>query len=190
MRYDKPITRLAEYLDELDANDPTVPADRRILAALGPRALKLGAARSLGVHPYLTTPEHTREARELIGPDALLVPEHKYVLQTDPDTARAWARGTLRYYLSLPNYTNNFKRMGFADADFENGGSDRLIDAVFAWGETDKIVDRIVEHLDAGADHVCVQAIHTPDSDFSKPLPRAEWREFAQAFHARASIVR
>lgn len=156
-QYRKPYNALTEYLDQLD--EYGVPANRRVVAALGPRVLKLSAQRAAGAHPYLTTPEHTAQARQLIGPDAFLAPEHKVVLTTDAEKARTVGRKALRIYLDLANYLNNFKRMGFSDDDIAAPGSDRLVDAVVAYGTTDAIAARLREHLDAGADHVPVQVL-------------------------------
>jgi probable F420-dependent oxidoreductase len=155
--YRKPYDALVEYLDRLD--DYGVPAERRVVAALGPRVLKLSAQRSAGAHPYLTTPEHTAYARELIGPSAFLAPEHKVVLTTDADRARAVGRKALDIYLNLANYLNNWRRLGFTDDDITRPGSDRLVDATVAYGTTDAIAARLNEHLDAGADHVAVQVL-------------------------------
>ncbi|MGH3532656.1 MAG: LLM class F420-dependent oxidoreductase [Mycobacterium sp.] len=159
--YRKPYDALVDYLDRLD--DYGVPADRRVVAALGPRVLQLSAERSAGAHPYLTTPEHTARARELIGPSALLSPEHKVVLTTDADTARAVGRTALDMYLNLANYLNNWRRLGFSDDDVTRPGSDRLVDALVAYGTTDAIAARLREHLDAGADHVAVQVLTRPE---------------------------
>lgn len=156
-QYRKPYNALVEYLDELD--EYGVPAHRRVVAALGPRVLKLSAQRAAGAHPYLTTPEHTAQARELIGPEAFLAPEHKVVLTTDADKARTVGRKALDVYLNLANYVNSWKRLGFTDADVARPGSDRLVDAVVAYGTTDAIAARLTEHLDAGADHVPVQVL-------------------------------
>ena len=119
--------------------------------------------RSAGAHPYLTTPEHTAQARELIGPDAFIAPEHKVVLTTDAEKARAVGRKALEIYLNLANYLNNWKRLGFTDEDVAKPGSDRLVDAVVAYGTVDAIAARLKEHLDAGADHVPVQVLTSPD---------------------------
>jgi probable F420-dependent oxidoreductase len=159
--YRKPYDALVEYLDRLD--DYGVPADRRVVAALGPRVLKLSAQRSAGAHPYLTTPEHTARARELIGLSAFLAPEHKVVLTTDTDHARAVGRKALGIYLNLANYLNNWKRLGFTDDDVTRPGSDRLVDALVAYGTTDAIAVQLNEHLDAGADHVAVQVLTRPE---------------------------
>ncbi|ORV14730.1 LLM class F420-dependent oxidoreductase [Mycobacterium celatum] len=159
--YRKPYDALVSYLDQLD--ELGVPADRRVVAALGPRVLTLSAQRSAGAHPYLTTPEHTAQARNLIGPSAFLAPEHKVVLTTDADAARAVGRKALDIYLNLANYLNNWKRLGFTDDDIARPGSDRLVDALVAYGTTDAIAARLTEHLDAGADHVAVQVLTGPD---------------------------
>lgn len=155
--YVKPIDALTDYLDKLD--EYGVPRGRRVVAALGPRVLKLSAARSAGAHPYLTTPEHTARARELIGPEALLAPEHKVVITTDAERARDVGRRALEVYLNLANYLNSWKRLGFSDQDVAKPGSDRLVDAVVAYGNVDAIAARLTEHLDAGADHVPVQVL-------------------------------
>jgi probable F420-dependent oxidoreductase len=159
--YRKPFDALNDYLDKLD--EYGVPKNRLVVAALGPQVLKLSARRSAGAHPYLTTPEHTAQARELIGPDAFLAPEHKVVLTTDADKARAVGRKALNIYLGLTNYLNNFKRLGFTDEDLAKPGSDRFVDAVVAYGSTDSIAERLKQHLDAGADHVPVQVLTSPD---------------------------
>jgi probable F420-dependent oxidoreductase len=175
IKYERPLSHLRAYLDELDEMPDGIPRDARVLAALGPRALELAAARSLGAHPYLVTPAHTREARERMGPEVLLAPEQKVILETDPARAREIARAALPIYLRLPNYTNNLKRQGFSDEDFADGGSDRLVDALVAWGETDTILERIAEHHQAGADHVSIQALG------AEGLPREQWRALGEA---------
>ncbi|MCV7431748.1 LLM class F420-dependent oxidoreductase [Mycolicibacterium bacteremicum] len=159
--YKKPYDALKDYLDELARHG--VPAERVVVAALGPQVLKLAARRSAGAHPYLTTPEHTAQARELIGPDAFLAPEHKVVLTTDADKARATGRAALEVYLNLANYLNNWKRLGFTDADVAKPGGDALVDAVVAYGSTEAIAARLTEHLDAGANHVPVQVLTGTD---------------------------
>lgn len=159
--YKKPLDALNEYLDKLD--EYGVPKEHRVVAALGPQVLKLSARRSAGAHPYLTTPEHTAQARELIGPDAFLAPEHKAILTTDADKARAVGRQVLELYLNLNNYLNSWKRLGFTDSDIAKPGSDRLVDAVVAYGTVDAIAARLKQHLDAGADHVPVQVLTSPD---------------------------
>jgi probable F420-dependent oxidoreductase len=155
--YTKPYDALVKYLDELDA--AMVPASRRVLAALGPKVLRLSAERSAGAHPYLTTPEHTAKARELVGNSVFLAPEHKVVLTTDPDEARAVGRKVVDFYLGLSNYVNNWLRLGFTEDDVHRPGSDKLIDAVVAYGTPDAIARRLNEHLEAGADHVAIQVL-------------------------------
>jgi probable F420-dependent oxidoreductase len=160
--YRKPYDVLVEYLDVLD--EECVPTSRRVVAALGPKVLKLSAQRSAGAHPYLTTPEHTAQAREVIGNSVFLAPEHKVVLTTDTDEARAIGRQTVDFYLNLSNYLNNWKRLGFTDEDIAKPGSDKLIDAVVAHGTADDIAKRLSEHLNAGADHVAIQVLGGPDN--------------------------
>ncbi len=155
--YRKPYDVLVEYLDKLDA--AKVPTSRRVLAALGPKVLKLSARRSAGAHPYLTTPAHTGESRNLLGPTVFLAPEHKVVLSRDAESARKVGREAVDFYLNLSNYLNNWKRLGFTDDDIAKPGSDRLIDAVVAHGTPDDIAARLTEHLDAGADHVTIQVL-------------------------------
>jgi len=153
-RYSRPLSRMREYLDRLDAAATPVPIGERILAALGPRMLGLASARTAGAHPYLGTVEHTRRAREALGSGRLLAPELPVVLETDPSRARAIAREHLTFYLQAPNYTNNWRRLGFTPHDLAGGGSERLVDEVVAWGSSDAIRERIAEHHGAGADHV------------------------------------
>jgi probable F420-dependent oxidoreductase len=155
--YAKPYDALVSYLDELDA--AMVPTSRRVLAALGPRVLQLSAERSAGAHPYLTTPQHTAKARELVGSSVFLAPEHKVVLTTDRDEARAIGRRYLEHYLGLSNYVNNWLRLGFTHDDVRKPGSDRLVDAMVAYGTPDAIAQRLNEHLEAGADHVGIQVL-------------------------------
>jgi len=153
-QYRKPYEALVSYLDELD--EYGVPADQRVLAALGPRVLRLSAERTAGAHPANATPEHTAQARAIIGPNALLAPVHNVVLTTDPEEARAIGRTGLDRYFSLTNYVSNWNRLGFTDADVTRPGSDKLIDAVVAYGTPDDIAKRLGEHLSAGADHVAI----------------------------------
>ncbi|MGA9674184.1 MAG: LLM class F420-dependent oxidoreductase [Mycobacterium sp.] len=155
--YAKPYDALVSYLDELDA--AMVPTSRRVLAALGPRVLQLSAERSAGAHPYLTTPQHTAKARELVGSSVFLAPEHKVVLTTDRDEARAIGRRYLEHYLGLSNYVNNWLRLGFTHDDVRKPGSDKLVDAMVAYGTPDAIAQRLNEHLEAGADHVGIQVL-------------------------------
>ncbi len=180
-RYEKPVATMRAYLDVMDRSPyqsvapPTKPL--RVLAALGPKMLQLAGERADGAHPYNVNPEHTAQAREILGPKPYLCPEQAVVLETDPDKARQIGRAFLGLYLKLPNYTNNLLRLGFDESDFKDGGSNRLIDAIIAWGDPDAIRNRIQAHHAAGADHVCIQAL-TADP---KTLPTREWRELAPA---------
>jgi probable F420-dependent oxidoreductase len=167
--YVRPLQQVGRYLDELDAAVPPVPKEERVLAALGPKALQLAAERAAGAHPYNVTPEHTATAREVLGTGPLLAPEQKVLVETDPTVARAIGRKSLAIYLDLPNYVNNWRRLGFDDADFADGGSDRLIDHMVAWGDVDTVRRRVQEHRDAGADHVAVQVLN-PEGYGSLPL--------------------
>ena len=170
----KPIDPVNDYLDKLD--EYGVPKNGRVVAALGPRMLKLSAQRSAGAHPYLTTPEHTAQARELIGPSAFLAPEHKVVVTTDAEKARALGRKALDIYLNLTNYVSNWKRLGFTDDDVRRPRSDTLVDAVVAYGTPSDIAKRLSEHIDAGADHVPIQVLGSQDrlipalTEFAGPL--------------------
>jgi probable F420-dependent oxidoreductase len=159
--YRKPLDALTAYLDKLDEHG--VPKHRRVVAALGPKVLQLSADRAAGAHPYLTTPEHSKQARQLLGADAFIAPEHKAVLSTDAEQARTAGRKALEIYLNLNNYLNSWKRLGFTDADVAKPGGDRLVDAVVAYGTVEAIAARLREHLDAGADHVPVQVLTSPD---------------------------
>jgi len=172
--YARPYRHMLEYLDALDATWPSVPRDRRILAALGPRMLRLAAQRAAGAHPYFVPVEHTRRAREVLGPDALLAPEVTVLLEKNASAAREVAREFTTGYLSLPNYANNLRSLGFGDEDLARGGSDRLVDAVVAWGDPDGIANRIRQHFDAGANHVCVQVLAPHDL-----FPFTAYRELA-----------
>ncbi|MFG3097090.1 LLM class F420-dependent oxidoreductase [Streptomyces sp. NPDC048202] len=173
-QYDRPFTALVSYLHQLDGAG--VPPGRRVLAALGPKTLMLSTDQALGAIPYLTTVEHTAEAREMMGQEPLLAPELGVVLETDPARARALAREHLAMYLTLPNYTKNFRRIGFTEDDLRDGGSDRLIDALYAWGDDDRIRDMVNSFLAAGADHVALQVVHEGSP---ADLPRAAWRKLA-----------
>src|SRR5580693_7200061 len=156
--YQQPYAKLVSYLDELD--DLKVPAGGRVLAALGPKVLRLAAERAAGAHPYLVTPEHTRWARQILGDGPLLAPEQKVVLETDPERARAIGRPRVQSpYLGLTNYLSNLRRLGWTDADFADGGSDALIDALVLHGDAETIARGISAHLEAGADHVAVQIL-------------------------------
>ena len=155
--YRSPYRTIVGYLDELD--DAKVPADRRALAALGPKVLQLAGARTAGALPYLTTPEHTREARRILGGGVLLAPEQMVVLETDTDIARATARDRLGPYLQLSNYAASFQRLGFGADDFAAGGSDRLVDAMVLHGSAVEVAEGLNAHLEAGADHVAIQLL-------------------------------
>jgi probable F420-dependent oxidoreductase len=163
-QYAKPYDTLAAYVDVLLGDG--VPADSLVLAALGPRVLRLAAERTAGAIPYLVPPEHTRQARAILGPGKLLAPEQKVVLETDPDRARAIGRPRVQKpYLGLVNYTNNLRRLGWGDDDLRDGGSDALIDALVAWGSPDEVAARLNEHFEAGADHVAVQLLTATDAE-------------------------
>ena len=176
-RYDRPFEHMQAYLDALDAAPTPVPAGERVLAALGPRMLGLARDRSAGAHPYLVTVEHTRRARETLGAGPILAPELAVALETNPERARAISRAYLSFYLQAPNYTNNWLRLGFTPDDLTNGGSDRLVDALVAWGDRDTIGERVAEHIRAGADHVCLQVL-TAHADRTA-MPLGEWQELA-----------
>jgi probable F420-dependent oxidoreductase len=179
--YSRPYSAMEAYLDAMDnglftASPPTAPP-RRVLAALGPRMLRLAAERTQGAHPYFVPPEHTAFARETMGPGALLCPEQAVVLETDPSRAREIARSHMAIYLGLPNYTNNLKRFGVTDEDLADGGSDRLVDTVVAWGDEETIAARVAEHHAAGADHVCIQVVAPEGTG----VPTDIWRRLAPA---------
>ena len=181
--YKRPLTAMRQYLDRMDEAASAYRAVKpvttppRVVAALGPRMLALAADRAQGAHPYLVTPEQTAEARATLGPNRWLLPEQAVVLEPDPGEARAIARRHISRYVGLPNYTNNWHRAGFTDDDFAEQGSDRLIDALVAWGDEEAVAQRVREHLDAGADHVCVQVF---DAD-AHGLPISQWRKLADA---------
>lgn len=177
--YDKPLTAMRTYLDGMDsapylAQRPTTPV-RRVLAALRPKMLGLAAERTDGAHPYFVTPEHTAKARDTLGPGPLLCPEQAVVLESDPEQARAIGREYTKVYLSQPNYVNSILELGFTEDDLADGGSDAFVDALVAWGDTDRIVARVQAHFDAGADHVAVQALPAE----KRGLPDEQWRELA-----------
>jgi probable F420-dependent oxidoreductase len=165
--YASPYETLAAYVGRLLAGG--VPADSIVLAALGPRVLALAGERAAGAIPYLVPPAHTRQAREILGPGPLLAPEHKVVIDADPQRARQLGRRRVRNpYLGLVNYTSNLRRLGFTDDDLADGGSDRLIDALVAHGRPEQVAGLLTEHLGAGADHVCIQLLTEADAD---PMP-------------------
>ncbi len=175
--YRQPLAQTRAFLDALDAAVVPLAVEDRALAALGPKMLELAATRTAGVHPYLVTPEHTLLAREAVGPHALVATEQGVVLDTDPHRARSIARANLAGYFGLPNYTNNWKRLGFTDDEIADGGSDRLIDALVVWGDESTIASRIQEHRDAGASHVCIQVL----TDDRSAMPLEQWRILAPA---------
>jgi probable F420-dependent oxidoreductase len=172
--YSRPYERMVGYLDGLDLVGSPVSADRRALAALGPRMLALSGERTLGAHPYFVPVEHTERARKLLGSGPLLAPEVAVVVERDPDTARQLARRYMSLYLTLPNYTQNLRAFGYGDDDFAGEGSDRLVDAIVAWGDVETVAARVREHHDAGADHVCIQVV----ADHTN-FPLDEYRELA-----------
>lgn len=167
--YGKPVATMSLYLEAMARAHYVAPqpaqAPLTVLAALGPKMLELAAARADGAHPYNVTPQHTAQARAILGAGKLLCPEQKVLLESDPATARRVARDYLARYLALPNYCNNLLRLGFTNEDFANGGSDRLIDALVVWGDETRIRARLQEHWDAGADHVCVNTLHPQGLD-------------------------
>jgi probable F420-dependent oxidoreductase len=170
-RYEKPVARMSSYLDAMD-DDPFVSPDApgvtrppvpRVLAALRPPMLRLAAEKAIGAHTYLVPVEHTRRAREILGPDAVLIPEQKVVLASDPAEARERARAAIAWYLDTPNYVDNLRWLGFSDADFEDGGSDALISALVVAGDEEAVRIRVQEHLDAGATQVAIQPLEDGD---------------------------
>lgn len=175
-RYQRPLAAMREFLDGLDAASPTVPAENRVLAALGPKMLDLAGKRARGVHPYLVSPEHTRIAREALGAGPLVLPEQTAILTTDREEARSVGTEWLRGYLSLPNYANNVLRLGFTQEDIASV-SDALFDALITWGDEAAVLSRIEEHRAAGADHIALQVL-TGDQ---KELPREQWRRIGEA---------
>jgi probable F420-dependent oxidoreductase len=160
--YSRPVSAMRTYLDAMDTTKyggPLPEPAPRLLAALRPKMLELAAQRAQGAHPYFVPVEHTARARAVLGPEPILAPEQTVVLDTDPERARRTARRFMSLYLALPNYVNNLRDLGWSDEDFAGGGSDALVDAIVAWGEPEKIIERVRAHLDAGADHVCVQPL-------------------------------
>jgi probable F420-dependent oxidoreductase len=177
-RYRKPLAAAAAYLDALDRAPTPLPRDATVLGAISPKMVEIARTRTAGVHSFVVTPEHTALARQALGPSALLLPQQMVAVTTDPDQAHAIARETLGYYLQLPNYANNLRRIGFGDEDFADGGSNRVLDALVAWGSLGDIAARVREHRDAGANHVCVQVLADPSH------VRAHWRALAPALTA------
>ncbi|HEY7946536.1 MAG TPA: LLM class F420-dependent oxidoreductase [Acidimicrobiales bacterium] len=172
--YSRPYSHMVSYLDRLDAAG-VVTKDRQILAALGPRMLTLAAGRSAGAHPYFVPVEHTARARQILGQGPLLAPEVTVVLERDPSQARAVARTFTTGYLTLPNYVNNLRTLGFDDDDVAGGGSDRLVDAIVGWGDIEAVAARVAAHYEAGADHVCIQVVSGGGTSF----PLADYRALA-----------
>jgi probable F420-dependent oxidoreductase len=174
MDWDRPLARMGRYLDVMDEDDIARPAPR-MLAALGDGMLRLSAARALGAHSYFVPVSHTEHARSVLGPDPVLAVEIGVMPGADEDTARAWGHAWAGGYLDLPNYANNWRWLGFGEDDVAGEGSDRLLDAAFVWGSSETIAARVREHLDAGADHVCVQVIGSPEGD-----PEADLRALGE----------
>ncbi len=201
LRYGLPVTSMRAYLDAMDrgpdmsiflgpaaappTGEPVQTLPPRILAALGPKMLALSRDRAQGAHPYFMPPAHTREAREILGPEALLVPEVKVVLERDPTRARAAARAAGATNIALENYRKSWRRFGLADEDFADGGSDRLIDELVGWGDADQIEAFLARHLEAGADQVCVHFVH-PEG----PQAGLDWRAIEALAPARADAAR
>ncbi len=173
--YRRPLTAMRTFLDGLDASPSPPPVDERCLAALSPRMLDLARERTAGTHSYFVPVEHTRSARERLGPGALVAPEVACVVDTDPVRARAVAREYAKLYLGLRNYTQNLRGWGFTESDLAGGGSDRLIDALVPQGSAAQIADVVRAHLDAGADHVCLQPLG------EKGIPRESWTALAKS---------
>ena len=180
LKYERPLAKLKEYLDHLDAAPTPVPIHERILASLGPRSLQLARDRSDGTHPYFVPVEHTRIARQAVGPGKIVAPEQMVVLEADPERARAIARPAMDRYLHAPNYTNNLLRLGYTEQDFASGGSDKLVDDLIAWGDPPKIMQRVQEHHAAGADHVCIQVLTRTPGDLNAAMDG--WRQLARVF--------
>ena len=184
-RYQRPLDKMRAYLDAMDAapwqGPPLAEEPPRVLAALGPRMLALAAERSAGALTYNATPEATAWARSILGAEPLLAVEQAVVVEDDPAEARRIARGVLAFYMTLPNYLRAWERLGFGPEDLAEGGSDRMVDAVVAWGGPEAIAERVRAHLDAGADHVCLQVLD-PDPD---GVPMAGWRALAPTLLTR-----
>ena len=164
LAYGKPVATMKKYLEGMDASPytsvPPAEKPKRLIAALGPKMLELARDLADGAHPYFSSPDHTKMAREILGSEKMLCVEQKVILETDPAKARELARGVAQIYINLPNYRNNWLRMGLTEDDLKDGGSDRFIDATFAWGTIDAIKARLKEHFDAGASHVCIQPVN------------------------------
>lgn len=180
-RYERPLRAMDAYLDTLDGVREPVSVEHRVIAALGPKMLEISRRRSGGSFPYNVTPEHTALAREALGPSKLLVTEQAVLLSDDASQARRIGREFLTHYLGLPNYANNLRRLGFSDDDLANGGSDRLVDALIAWGDVEDIARRVAQHREAGADSVCIQVVSEGGVAGMVALPREAWRRLAPA---------
>ena len=170
----RPLSAMETYLDLLDMPQTTVPREERLIAALGPRMVELGGRRTAGVHPFAVTPEYSATLRQLLGPDALLAPHQAVILENNSDTARSIARGFISTFVTMDHYARSLRRQGFEEADLAHGGSDRLVDALIAWGDVDVIAKRIQAHHDAGADHVGLHVISSQPG-----LPVSAWQELA-----------
>jgi probable F420-dependent oxidoreductase len=179
--YSRPYSYMVNYLKDMDAAvfRAVGPQERppTVLAALGPKMLRLAAERAQGAHPYFVPVEHTAVARETLGQGPLLAPEQMVVLERDPATARGIARQHMAVYLRAPNYLNHLARFGFGEDDLAGGGSDRLVDAIVAWGSVDDVRSRVRAHFEAGADHVCVQLLAAD----ATTIPDAGWKDLAAA---------
>lgn len=186
-QYHKPLSAMERYIEAMDkapysAERPQTPL-RRVLAALGPKMLALAAARTDGAHSYFVTPEHTATAREILGGTPLLCVEQAVLVETDPSEARRVGRVYTSLYLSQPNYVKSMARLGFSEEDISGGGTDSFVDALVAWGSVDQIRERVGAHLDAGADHVCIQ----PLDPQRRGVPSKQWRELAPAMSELAA---
>lgn len=183
-RYAKPLSSARTYLDGLDAARPPARAEARVLAALRPRMRELARDRTAGIHSYFVPPAHTALARETLGPDAVLAPAHAVVLERDAARAREIARQYTCQYLALPNYVNNLLDLGYGEDDTADGGSDRLVDDLVAWGDADTVHRKLDAHREAGADHVCLQVIGVGWGAPPFAAPREAYRELAGALIA------
>jgi probable F420-dependent oxidoreductase len=188
--YSRPYSKMAHYLEDMDSAifRAVGPADRppTVLAALGPKMLKLAAEHADGAHPYFVPPEHTALAREILGPDPILAPEQMVVLDTDRTRGLETARAGMKVYTRLPNYMNNLKQFGFSDDDVADGGSERLVDAIVVIGDVDAALARIQAHFDAGATHVCAQLFAADGAT----VPDGAWRELAAGLAAQSATSR
>jgi len=183
--YSKPYSQMVSYLEAMDQAIfmAVGPSERpaTVLAALGPKMLRLAAEKADGAHPYFVPVEHTAQAREILGPDPILAPEQMVVLETDRAKALEIARKGMAVYLRAPNYVNNLKRLGFTDEDVSDGGSEKLADAIVAGGTVEKAIERVDAHFAAGASHVCVQVL----GDNPTAVPEGAWRDLADGLGDR-----